>query len=80
MTQDRLNREEMTWVEERGYILTLPKGEKRLQVAESCKHFFNGFCCESLDAGRTWACLFLRDVPKGTTIECDRYRRSHDTG
>ena len=67
------NREYMNWYEERKFILTFPKEKERLKLAESCHHFISGLCGESLDAGRTWICFFLRDVPKGTILECDRY-------
>jgi hypothetical protein len=67
------NRDDMNWYEERDLILTFPNGKKRLKIAESCTHFISGLCGESLDAGRTWTCLFLRDEKKGTIIECDRY-------
>ena len=67
------NREDMTWIEEREYVLTLPGGVKRLKTAEGCNHFLYGMCGESLESGRTWSCMFLRDVPKGTVIVCDRY-------
>ena len=67
------NREDMNWEEEKQLILTFPGGRKMLKIAESCKHHLSGFCCESLNTGRTWTCLFLRKVPKGTEIACSKY-------
>jgi len=75
----KANREEMSWEEERKYCLTLPKGKLRVRIAESCKHFLSGLCCESLDAGRAWTCFFLRDVPKETILECKRMEKNNDS-
>jgi len=68
------NREEMSWKEEKAYILTLLKGKRRLTIAENCEWFLSGLCCESLDSGRTWTCLFIRDYDKGTVIQCEKYK------
>ena len=68
----KMNKEDMTWEQER-QILVKAK-PKLLKIAEKCKHFLCGFCCESLDAGRTWECVFIRDgYKKGTEISCSKY-------
>ena len=72
------NREDMNWEEEKAYILTRPHGKERLEIAEGCEHLICGLCGESLDAGRTWSCMFLRDKPEGTLITCDKWKKKEN--
>lgn len=62
----------LTWKEQRKLIEK--KQPELLKTAESCDHFLDGFCCESLAAGRTWDCFFIRDYKKGEVVQCTRYK------
>jgi hypothetical protein len=72
------NREDMNWYEERQWILdTFPYGAERLDKFESCKHECMGLCGESLDAGRAFTCLYLRELPEITLVglQCNKWEK-----
>ncbi len=71
MSEDKKT-EDMTWEEER--LMLLKSHPFSLRRAESCTHFLCGMCCESLNAGRTWNCLYLRVHSKDKNPECGRYK------
>ena len=71
------SKEDTTWEEQRLGIIK--KQPHLLKVAESCSKFLSGFCCEHLDSGRAFDCLFVRDYKKGTKVSCSWYKEvSHE--